>query len=125
MGRKEHIMISYRTSNARKNLVAYLMCFTILGGMRLTGQVVAGESQIASRQSLSSPPEARSPVILAAINDPHTGKTAFSTNGREDPPVIRAAQLANFHWAIVTPIPATTCSAEDRISALIAGLALG
>jgi hypothetical protein len=101
MGRKECTVISYRTSNARKNLAACFMCFAILGGMRLTGQVVAGGSQIASRPSHSSPPEGRSPVILAAINDPHTGKTAFSFNGREDPPVIRAALGEDIQLACV------------------------
>jgi len=84
-------VISNRTSNAPRNLFTYLMCFAILGGMRLTAQAVAGESHIASRPSLSIQPEARSPVVLTAINDPHTGKTAFSFNGREEPPVIRAA----------------------------------
>jgi FtsP/CotA-like multicopper oxidase with cupredoxin domain len=60
--------------------------------MPLTAPVAANaQSQIASRRFLSSPPEARSPITLTAINDPHTGKTAFSFNGREDPPVIRAA----------------------------------
>ena len=39
---------------------------------------------------MSDPPETRSPVSLKAINDPDTGKAAFSFNGREDPPVIRA-----------------------------------
>jgi suppressor of ftsI len=36
-------------------------------------------------------PEARSPFKLQAVNDPHTGKGAFSYDGREIPPVIRAA----------------------------------
>jgi FtsP/CotA-like multicopper oxidase with cupredoxin domain len=43
------------------------------------------------------PPEARSPVSLKAINDPHTGKAAFSFNGREDPPVIRANPGEDIH----------------------------
>jgi FtsP/CotA-like multicopper oxidase with cupredoxin domain len=40
---------------------------------------------------LSNPPEARSPIILTAINDAHTGKAAFLFQGRENPPVIRAS----------------------------------
>jgi FtsP/CotA-like multicopper oxidase with cupredoxin domain len=82
-------MISNRTSNARRNPFTFVMCLAMLGGMPLAAQVVA-QSQIASRPLLSNPPEARSPIVLTAINDPHTGKTAFSFNGREDPPVIRA-----------------------------------
>jgi hypothetical protein len=50
----------------------------IFGGARLQ----AGVDQ-------ADPPETRSPASLKAINDPGTGKTAFSFDGREDPPVIR------------------------------------
>jgi FtsP/CotA-like multicopper oxidase with cupredoxin domain len=38
---------------------------------------------------LSDPPSTRSPLVLTAVNDPHTGKAAFSFDGREDAPVIR------------------------------------
>jgi FtsP/CotA-like multicopper oxidase with cupredoxin domain len=40
--------------------------------------------------SVSDPPTARSPILLHAISDPETGKAAFSFEGHEDPPVIRA-----------------------------------
>jgi suppressor of ftsI len=83
-------MILYRTSNTRRNSLTCLMCLAVFGGMPLMAQVAAGTSQIASPASLSNPPEARSPIVLTAINDPHTGKAAFSFDGREDPPVIRA-----------------------------------
>jgi suppressor of ftsI len=40
---------------------------------------------------LPNPPEAKSPITLLAVNDPATGKSAFSFEGKEIPPVIRAA----------------------------------
>jgi len=45
---------------------------------------------IACGQDVADPPTAHSPVKLAAVNDPQTGKTAFSFQGRQEPPVIRA-----------------------------------
>ena len=36
-------------------------------------------------------PEARSPITLLAVNDPMTGTSAFSFDGKEIPPVIRAS----------------------------------
>jgi suppressor of ftsI len=66
------------------------MCFAMLGSMRSAAQVVAAPSHIATPPLLSDPPEARSPIVLTAINDSHTGKAAFTFQGREDPPVIRA-----------------------------------
>jgi FtsP/CotA-like multicopper oxidase with cupredoxin domain len=36
-------------------------------------------------------PEARSPFILIAVNDPATGKGAFSFDGKQIPPVIRSS----------------------------------
>jgi suppressor of ftsI len=36
-------------------------------------------------------PEAKSPITLLAVNDPVTGKSAFSFEGNEIPPVIRAS----------------------------------
>jgi suppressor of ftsI len=83
-------MISCCTSNARKNSFTCLMCVAMIGGVLLTASIVNAQSQIAAQPLLASPPEARSPIVLTAINDPHTGKTAFSFNGREDPPIIRA-----------------------------------
>lgn len=40
---------------------------------------------------LPDPPEVRSPFVLRAINDPQTGKSAFSFDGQEIPPVIRTS----------------------------------
>jgi len=48
-------------------------------------------SQVRESVLISDPPETRSPVTLSAVNDPKTGKGAFSFNGVEDPPVIRVA----------------------------------
>jgi len=84
-------MILCRITNAHSSPLTYMVCFAMLGGMSLSAQVAEPASHIASPILLSNPPEARSPIVLTAINDPHTGKGAFSFEGREDPPVIRAA----------------------------------
>jgi suppressor of ftsI len=39
---------------------------------------------------LPDPPEVRAPFMLLGVNDPKTGKSAFSFAGQEVPPVIRA-----------------------------------
>jgi hypothetical protein len=49
------------------------------------GLLVAQNSSVV----LPAPPEVRSPFVLSAVNDPVTGKTSFSFDGREIPPVIR------------------------------------
>ena len=43
-------------------------------------------------QTVTDPPEARSPVALTAVNDPKTGHAAFVFEGKQQPPVIRTAQ---------------------------------
>jgi suppressor of ftsI len=83
-------MISSIISMTRIISSAFAMCFAMCGGVGLEAQAVAAPSSVASRQLLTNPPEARSPVDLTAINDPDTGKAAFLFKGREDPPVIRA-----------------------------------
>jgi FtsP/CotA-like multicopper oxidase with cupredoxin domain len=40
---------------------------------------------------LADPPEIRFPLVLEAVTDPETGKSAFSFAGREIPPVIRVS----------------------------------
>jgi len=37
-------------------------------------------------QIVTDPPEARSPVILTAVNDPKTGRAAFVFQGKQIPP---------------------------------------
>jgi hypothetical protein len=44
-----------------------------------------------SGQTVADPPPAQSPIRLSAVNDPVTGRTAFSFEGSQEPPVIRAA----------------------------------
>jgi suppressor of ftsI len=49
--------------------------------------LIAQQSGVA----LPEPPEVRQPFVLRAVNDPQSGKSAFSFQGREVPPVIRTA----------------------------------
>lgn len=84
-------MIRSRISIACTTSFTCVMCSVILYSARLAAQAAAQPSQVAPSSLLSNPPEARSPINLTAINDPRTGKAAFSFKGREDPPVIRAA----------------------------------
>jgi suppressor of ftsI len=51
------------------------------------GLLVAQNSTV----ELPAQPEVRSPFVLSAVNDPATGKTSFSFDGKEIPPVIRTA----------------------------------
>jgi FtsP/CotA-like multicopper oxidase with cupredoxin domain len=90
MGWRKHAMISHRTINTRRNPFICLMSFAMLSGMPLAAQVAATPSHV-PLSLLSNPPEAQSSIVLTAINDPNTGKAAFSFEGRENPPVIRAA----------------------------------
>ena len=45
--------------------------------------------QITAQSTVSDPPSTGSPLVLTAVNDPRTGKAAFSFDGREDAPMIR------------------------------------
>jgi suppressor of ftsI len=90
MSWKERTMITTCTSNVHRTLFACLICIAAIASMPLSAQVVDAASHIASPALLSNPPEARSPVELTAINDPHTGRAAFSFEGHDNPPVIRA-----------------------------------
>jgi len=83
-------MVSHYIPNASRNLLTCLFCGAVLGCVTVAAQAGPAAGTIASPPLFSNPPEARSPVVLTAINDPHTGRGAFSFNGREDPPVIRA-----------------------------------
>ncbi len=83
-------MITHRRLAPLMNSLACLICLGLHGSMRLTAQVAADQSQNAPARLLSNPPETRSPIVLTAINDSSTGKAAFSFQGREDPPLIRA-----------------------------------
>ncbi len=63
-------------------LLLLACCFTV------TAQNIPQKDKSAPLPDL---PEARSPVTLSAVNDPVTGKSAFSFDGKEIPPVIRSA----------------------------------
>jgi suppressor of ftsI len=64
--------------------------FGLLLGLQLHAQSPVPGTHVRQPSLVSDPPEARSPFVLRAINDPGTGKAAFSFAGQEDPPVIRA-----------------------------------
>jgi suppressor of ftsI len=83
-------MIANRRIKVSRSLCACLMCVGLSCAPQLEAQNPAGETPPARSVLLVSPPDVRSPFTLLAVNDPKTGKAAFSFNGREDPPVIRA-----------------------------------
>src|SRR5208337_4186658 len=83
-------MISSRVFVGCRASLACLLCFVILGSVRTVTQFVAAPGPVDSLP-LPNPPEAHSPIVLAAVNDPSTGRAAFLFKGREVPPVIRAA----------------------------------
>jgi FtsP/CotA-like multicopper oxidase with cupredoxin domain len=66
------------------------MPFGLLFCLQLHAQSPLLGSEVSRPSLLRDPPETRSPFVLRAINDPETGKAAFSFAGQEDPPVIRA-----------------------------------
>src|SRR5271156_6617473 len=86
---RKHCMIKYPSIKAGRSFLACVTCLGLVCGEQLEA---GGPSSTITLSTvlLSDPPEPRSPVSLKAINDPNTGKAAFSFNGREDPPVIRA-----------------------------------
>lgn len=80
-------MISCRISDQLCIALTSIVCIVMLGSTTMSAQAADPASR---SQLLSNPPEARSPIVLTAINDPQTGKAAFSFDGHEVPPVIRA-----------------------------------
>src|SRR6201996_5209628 len=84
-------MIPYSSLKAGRGFLACVMCFGFFRGVRLEAGAPLNARSASQPTLVSDPPETRSPVFLKAINDPETGKGAFSFNGREDPPVIRAS----------------------------------
>lgn len=76
---------------ARRNVSARVTCFGLLCGVHMFAQSPTNPSSVPPSNLLPGAPEVRSPVNLAAINDPHTGRAAFLFEGREDPPVIRVS----------------------------------
>ena len=84
-------MIAYRPGNERRNALRCLPCLGLLWGVHLAAQGLPATSNTVQPVLVADPPEARSPLVLKAINDPRTGKGAFLFKGRENPPVIRAS----------------------------------
>jgi suppressor of ftsI len=64
-------------------------CVLAVAQLCLAG--LLGSVILAAQERLPEPPEVRSPLVLQAVNDPVTGKGAFSFDGREVPPVIRSS----------------------------------
>src|SRR5260370_41035100 len=73
-----------------RSLLRWSVPFGLLLGSQLHAQSPVPGANVSQPSLLSDPPETRSPFVLRAINDPGTGKAAFSFAGQEDPPVIRA-----------------------------------
>jgi suppressor of ftsI len=73
-----------------RRLLRWSVPFGLLLGLQLHAQSPISGGDVSQPSLLSDPPETRSPFVLRAINDPDTGKAAFSFAGREDPPLIRA-----------------------------------
>jgi suppressor of ftsI len=90
-------MITRPWLKAGRSLLACVTCFSLFCGVQVESRGASSAITASKPVLVSDPPEARSPVSLKAINDPHTGKAAFSFNGREDPPVIRANPGEDIH----------------------------
>jgi suppressor of ftsI len=88
-------VITYPSTKAGRNFLAYLTFVGLFSAVQLEALGPPGTTTASKPVMVSDPPETRSPVSLKAINDPHTGKAAFSFDGREDPPVIRATPGEN------------------------------
>jgi suppressor of ftsI len=67
-----------------------VICCGLFYSVHLSAQSPPSKIGVPPSAPLPRQPEVRSPLKLAAINDPQTGKAAFLFEGREDPPVIRA-----------------------------------
>jgi suppressor of ftsI len=82
-------MITYPPMSTRLNLLGYITCLGLFGCVRLAAQTPLTSANVSRPVLVSDPTPARSPVILKAVNDPHTGKGSFWFDGREDAPAIR------------------------------------
>jgi suppressor of ftsI len=90
-------MIPYPSVKAGGRFLACVTCLGLFCATQLEAGGASSAITVAKPVLVSDPPETRSPVSLMAINDPHTGKAAFSFDGREDPPVIRANPGEDIH----------------------------
>src|ERR1700723_3059790 len=90
-------MITRPWVKAGRSVLACATCLGLFCGVRPESRGASSAITVSTPVLVPNPPEARSPVSLKAINDPHTGKAAFSFEGREDPPVIRANPGEDIH----------------------------
>ena len=95
LGGRKYIVITYLSAN--RGFLACLTCLGLFCGVQLEARGPLTAITVSKPVLVSDPPETRSPVSLEAINDPDTGKAAFSFDGREDPPVIRANPGEDIH----------------------------
>jgi hypothetical protein len=90
-------MITNPSVKAGRSFLACVTCLGLFYGVQLEAGGPSSAIAVSKPVLVSDPPETRSPVSLKAINDPTTGKAAFTFNGREDPPVIRANPGEDIH----------------------------
>ena len=83
MGGNKEAMITRPSMPIGWNVPGYLACLSLLCCVQIRAQSTP------KQVLLSDPPSTRSPLVLTAVNNPYTGKAAFSFDGREDAPVIR------------------------------------
>ena len=104
-------MLACRLAKAGRRVFACCRCVACSAGVQLVAQGLPATTNVSQPVLVSDPPETRSPVSLKAINDPDTGKAAFSFDGREDPPVIRADSGGRYtrdiHQCDVDALPGT------------------
>jgi suppressor of ftsI len=89
MGGNKNTMMFHRSMSKHWNVPGCLACLSLLCCIQMRAQSTLKPVKVSQQVLLSDPPSTRSPLLLTAVNDPHTGKAAFSFDGREDAPVIR------------------------------------
>jgi hypothetical protein len=77
MGGSKDTMIRYRPISMRLNVVGYVKCLSLFGYAQLAAQAPLTSANVSTPVLLSNPTTTRSPVLLKAVNDPHTGKGAL------------------------------------------------
>jgi suppressor of ftsI len=107
-------MTTHRSLGLGRTALMCLMCLGSLSGVRLLAQSLPTTTKLAP-SVVSNPPSVRSPLVLKAINDPQTGKAAFSFDGREVPPVIRTRPGEDIRLTYVNEM--STHSQEDCVDA--------
>jgi suppressor of ftsI len=106
MGGSKDTVITYRPMSMRLNGLGYITCLSLFGCVQLTGQAPLTSANVSRPVLLSDPTPARSPVLLKAVNDPHTGKGSFWFDGREDAPAIRVKPGENMRLTYMNAMSA-------------------